>query len=136
MRGVKCPWLTVATKKNKWTGLRIDDYKIKYLIEKIEKQRYIRTEIQDNMDNPKSFWKTIKNIFPNKTEKTTTPQSIKTDDGKIVTDKLTIAQKFNVFFTRAVSRLLEVVGPTIGSFQMKDLLINVLFYNQFLKRLF
>ena len=59
---------------------------------KIEKQRYNRTEIQYNMDNPKTFRRTMKNIFPNKTEKTTTPQSIKTDNGKIVADKLAIAQ--------------------------------------------
>jgi len=31
---------------------------------KIEKCRYQTNEISDNMDNPKSFWKTTKNIFP------------------------------------------------------------------------
>ena len=67
------------------------------------------------MDNPKYFWKT-KNVFPNKTEKT----AIKTDDGKIVTDKLTIAQMFNEFFTCAVSRLIEVVGPRIITRQFSN----------------
>ena len=62
----------------------------------------------------------MKNIYPNKTEKTTIPQSVKTGDGKIVTDKLTVAQMFNVFFTRAVSRLLEAVGPTITAWEFSN----------------
>ena len=40
-------------------------------------------------------------------------QFIKTDDGEFFTDKLTIAQMFNEWFTCAVSRILEAVVPTI-----------------------
>lgn len=57
------------------------------------------------MDNPKSFWKIMKNIFPGDKEKITTPKSIKT-----VIDQPTIARSFNEFFTGAVSRLLETAG--------------------------
>ena len=73
---------------------------------KIKKRRYQRNEISD-LDYPKSFWKTMKNIFPGNKEKTTIPQSVKTDDGETVIDHPTIAQRFNDFFTGAVSRLNE-----------------------------
>ena len=49
----------------------------------------------------------MKNIFPGNKEKTTIPQSVKTDDGETVIDHPTIAQRFNDFFTGAVSRLNE-----------------------------
>ena len=81
---------------------------------KIEKRRYQRNEISDNLDNPKSFWKTMKNIFPDNKDKTTIPQSIKTDDGETIIDQPTIAQRFNEFFTGAVSRLLETAGPLMN----------------------
>ena len=118
-RGVKCPWLQAATKKlmnerdfvlrkarrsrfeGDWNMYRRLRNQVSNRI-KIEKHRYQRNEISDNMDNPKSFWKIMKNIFPGNKE-ITTPQSIKTDDGKTVIDQPTIAQRFNEFFTGAVS---------------------------------
>ncbi len=56
----------------------------------------------------------MKNIFPGIKEKTTIPQSIKTDDGETIIDKPTIAQKFNECFTGAMSRLLETAGPSMN----------------------
>ena len=56
----------------------------------------------------------MKNIFPDNKEKITTPQSIKTDDGKTVIDLPTVAQRFNEFFTGAVSRLLETAGLSVN----------------------
>ena len=73
MRGVKCPWLQAATKKlmNErdfvlrkamrsgsevdWSMYRRLRNQVSNRI-KIEKRRYQRNEISDNMDNPKSFW--------------------------------------------------------------------------------
>ena len=115
MRGVKCPWLQAATKKlmnerdfvlrkARRSGSEVDWSMYRRLRNqvstriKIEKRRYQRNEISDNMDNPKSFWKIIKNIFPGDKEKITTPKSIKTDDGKTVIDQPTIARRFNEFF--------------------------------------
>ena len=127
MRGVKCRWLTVATKKLmnerdsvlrkarrsgsevEWSMYRQVSNRIK-----IEKSRYQINDISDNFDNPKSFWKTMKNIFPGNKEKTTIPPSIKTDHGETVIDHPTIAQRFNEFFTGAVSRLLETAGPSMN----------------------
>ena len=127
MRGMKCPWLQAATKKlmnerdfvlrkARRSGSEVDWSMYRRLRNqvsnriKIEKRRYQRNEISDNMDNPKSFWKIMKNIFPGDKEKITTPKSIKTDDGKTVIDQPTIARSFNEFFTGAVSRLLQTAG--------------------------
>ena len=75
-RGVKCPWLQAATKKlmnerdfvlrkarrsrseSDWSMYRRLRNQVPNRI-KIEKRRYQRNEISDNMDNPKSFWKII-----------------------------------------------------------------------------
>ena len=74
MRGVKCPWLTVATKKlmnerdsvlrkARGSGSEVDWSMYRRLRNqvsnriKIEKRRYQRNEISDNLDNPKSFRK-------------------------------------------------------------------------------
>ena len=54
----------------------------------------------------------MENIFPGNKKKIRTPQSIKTDDGETVIDQPTIAQRFNEFFTGAVSRLLGTAGPS------------------------
>ena len=80
MRGAKCPWLQVATKKLmnerdsvlrkvRRTGSEVDWSRYRRLQNqvsnriKFEKRRYQRSEISDNMDNPKSFWKIMKKFF-------------------------------------------------------------------------
>ena len=82
LRGIICPWLTSATKKlmnerdsflrkARKTGSEVDWSTYRRLRNqvsnriKIEKRRYQRNEIQDNLANPKSFWRAIKSIFPN-----------------------------------------------------------------------
>lgn len=121
IRGVKCPWLQAATKKlmnecdfvlrkARRSGTEVDWSKYRRLRNqvsnriKIEKHRYQRNKISDNMDNPKSLWKMMKNIFPGNKEKILTPQSIKTADGQTVIDQPTVAQRFNEFFTRVSCR--------------------------------
>ena len=61
------------------------------------------------LDSPKAFWKAIKEVFPGKKGKSACPESIKTEEGHTITDKSTIGEKFNNFFTNAVSKLLETV---------------------------
>ena len=80
-----------------------------------KKRRYHRNEIQENLDSPKAFWKAIKNVFPRKKGKSACPESIKTEEGHTVTDKSTNAEKFNNFFTNAVSTLLETVQQPVGT---------------------
>ena len=79
---------------------------------KIEKRRCQRNEIQDNLANPKSFWRAMKSIFPNKERKSSTVQCIITDEGETITSKSTSVEKFNIVFTNTVSKLLEFVQST------------------------
>ena len=79
---------------------------------KIEKRCYQRNEIHNNLANPKSFWRAMKSIFPNKERKSSTVQSIITDEGETFTSKSTIAEKLNIFFSNTVTKLLESVQST------------------------
>ena len=74
---------------------------------KNEKRHYHRNEIQENLNSPKAFWKASKK------GNSACPKSIKTEQGYTITDKSIIAEKFNNFFTNAVSKLLETVHQPI-----------------------
>ena len=54
----------------------------------------------------------MKSIFPNKERKSSTVHSIITDEGEIITSKSTMVEKFNIFFTNSVSKLLESIQTT------------------------
>ena len=54
----------------------------------------------------------MKSIFPNKERNSSTVHSIITDEGEIITSKSTIVEKFNIFFTNSVSKLLESIQTT------------------------
>ena len=129
LRGIICPWLTSATKKlmnerdsflrkARKTGSEVDWSTYRRLRNqvsnriKIEKRRYQRNEIQNNLANPKSFWRAMKSIFPNKERKSSTVQCIITDEGETITSKSTSVEKFNIVFTNTVSKLLEFVQST------------------------
>ena len=132
MRGVKCPWLTGETKKlmNQrdfllrkarrsraevdWNAYRRLRNQVSNIIRN-EKRRYQRNEIQENLDSPKAFWQAIKKVFPNKKGMSACAGSIKTEEGQTITDKLSIADKFNNFFTNAVSKLLDTVQQPVST---------------------
>ena len=105
---------------------------------KIEKRRYQRNEIHDNLANPKSFWRAMKRIFLNKERKSSTVQSIITDEGETITSKSTIMSRNLTSFSRTLC------PSSWNSFNqlrflvslMKSLLMKVLFFNQFPKTLF
>ena len=82
LTGIICLWLTSATKKlmnerdsflrkARKTESEVDwntYWRLQNQVSnrmKIEKRRCQRNEIQDNLVNPKSFWRAIKSIFPN-----------------------------------------------------------------------
>ena len=115
LRGIICPWLTSATKKlmnerdsflrkARKTGSEVDWSTYRRLRNqvsnriKIEKRRYQRNEIQNDLANPKSFWRALKSIFPNKERKSSTVQSIITDEGETITSKSTIVDKIKHLF--------------------------------------
>ena len=54
----------------------------------------------------------MKSIFQNIERKSSTVQSIITDEVETITSKSTIVEKFNIFFTNTVSKLLESVQST------------------------
>ena len=129
LRGIICQWLTSATKKlmnerdsflrkARKTGSAVDWSTYRRLRNqvsnriRIEKRRYQRNEIQDNLATAKSFWRAMKSIFPNKERKSSPVQYIVTDEGETITSKSTSVEKFNIFFTNTVSKLLESVQST------------------------
>ncbi|KAK2551405.1 RNA-directed DNA polymerase from mobile element jockey, partial [Acropora cervicornis] len=130
VRGVKCPWLTGETKrlmnqrdsflrKARRSGAEVDWNAYRRLRNQVsnkiknKKRHYHRNEIQENLNSPKAFWKAIKKVFPSKKGNSACPKSIKTEEGYTITDKSIIAEKFNNFFTNAVSKLLETVHQPI-----------------------
>ena len=132
VRGVKCPWLTGETKqlmnqrdfllrKAKWSRAEVDWNAYRRLRNQVsnkfrnDKRRYQRNEIQENLDSPKAFWQAIKKVFPSKKSMSACPGSIKTEEGQIITDKLSIAEKFNHVFTNAVSKLLDTVQQPVST---------------------
>ena len=56
------------------------------------------------MDNPKRFWKTVKQIFPRKDTDKVPLQSLKID-GETIGGKLQIANSINRYFTTVVQKL-------------------------------
>ena len=104
---------------------------------KIEKRCYQRNEIQDNLANPKSFWRAIKSIFPNKERKSSTVQSIIKDEGETINSKSTVVEKFNIFFTNTESKLLvSVQSTTILGLSDEKFSNESFVFNQFPKTLF
>lgn len=100
MRGLKCPWLTIATKKlinehdtflrkARESGSKVDWNIYRRLRNKVCNS----VQIQEILVNPKSFLEIFKDPPPPQKKekkkevgKLTPPQSIKTDEWEIITD--------------------------------------------------
>ena len=67
------------------------------------KESYSRSLLEENRGDSESFWKAVKKIMPDPKQKPT-PACIKADD-KIVTDKQSISELFNTYFTSVVNKL-------------------------------
>ena len=61
--------------------------------------------LEENNGDSESFWRSVKKILPDAKLKSI-PTSIKADD-KIITDKQSISELFNSFFTSVVNKLFE-----------------------------
>ena len=125
VRGMRCPWLTREIKdlmnkrdfhlrRARKTNAEVDWSAYRqarnYVSNKIKSQKWYfhRKEFDNNLGNPTAFWKTMKRVFPNKKGNSTVPDCMKMSEG-LVTDKRTIGENFNRFFTTAASRLMENV---------------------------
>ena len=71
------------------------------------KSSYNRKLIEENMYDPKAFWKTIKKIMPGESKEVSSSFEI---NGEICTDNKQIPASFNSFFTETVSRLVQLTG--------------------------
>ena len=130
MRGINHPWLTNKVKKlmnerdcvlkkarhtNKeifWSEYKTLRNRVNNTI-KMEKANFSRRLIRDNIDDSKSFWKAINNILPSK-KKTKRPISTITYNNKVMTEKSSIAESFNQFFSSIV-RHISVQMMEIGT---------------------
>ena len=76
------------------------------------KSKYRRELIDENSDDPKKFWKTVKQIMPG--QKTKRVTSIDVNGTQIYDDKK-IGNTFNNLCTKTVDRFLQVFGRCLPS---------------------
>ena len=116
VRGVdNCPWMTGQIKKRHSmakTGLRINLLRNRVTNSvKRAKQTYNKKLIDNNKDDTKAFWRTMKKIIPgNKSSGGSKNVNI---DGVLcsdVSDRKKIANGFNNFFASAAVRLKRALG--------------------------
>ena len=122
-----CPWLTQELKnemnyrdvlqrkfrKSKTTANH-DTYKcqrnkVNNLIKRA-KQTYNKNTLRENINNPTSFWKSLKRIFPSKPKTKHTSSTFRVNE-KEISDKQTIANEFGRFFSSIATKLLHVLHP-------------------------
>ena len=122
VRGRNCPWLTLEIKQmmrardaslKKYRRSKLDTDLAAYrpLRNKVSarlkraKESYSRSLLEENSGDSESFWKAVKKILPDAKQKSI-PTCIKADD-KMITDKQSISELFNTFFTSVVNKLFE-----------------------------
>ena len=124
-RGIQTPWMSGQIKK----GMYQRDHQLKkarlsntdedwklyrslrnQVTAQIRKAKcnYNKKHIQENSDNPKTFWKTINKILPN--EKKKRVSSAINIDGNLITGRNKIANAFNMYFIGFVVRLTAFLG--------------------------
>ncbi len=94
------------------------------------KKRYFQWYFNANMNNSKKIWKGINEIIKNKFSKDN--EEIYLDDnGNIITNQKTVANKFNKFYTNIADKLVNKLGNPSTKFQ--DYLKNPNEHSIFLK---
>ena len=137
VRGQNCPWLTNEIKQMMrerdsylkkarrtnaevhWSSYRRSRNRVVNKI-KFEKGRYSKEILENNLDDPKAFWKTVKGIFPSKKSMSGPPQSLKIND-ELITGRVQIAEKLNEFFTTTVGKLIAALKRTGHGFSCHEL---------------
>lgn len=124
-RGIQTPWMSGQIKnvmyqrdhhlKKARLSNRDEDWNLyrslrNQVTSQIRKAKcnYNKKLIQDNSDNPKTFWKTMNKILPNEKKKRV-PAAIHID-GNLITDRNKIANAFNSYFIGSVGRLTAFLG--------------------------
>jgi hypothetical protein len=75
------------------------------------KANYHRNLLDENSSDPSKFWKNLKSIFPNKSEKLYTARSLFEIDGAKTADAHKISNGFCSFFTSIISTIKEKAIP-------------------------
>ena len=94
------------------------------------KKSYFSWYFKTNMNNSKKIWKGINEIIHNKYKKDA-EEIFLDDDGSIITDQKTVANRFNKFYTTIASKLVTKLGKPSTKYQ--DYLKNPNEHTIFLK---
>ena len=119
IKGKPCPWLNEDIKrevnyrvalnrkaqktKENWEVYKRQKNRVSNII-KNSKINYHKNLLEENATKPEQFWKCIKNLFPTKPKYETTCTKFELD-GKMISDKLQIANGFCNFFQTVASKL-------------------------------
>ena len=96
------------TKEN-WEVYKRQKNRVNNII-KNAKINYHKDILEENATKPEQFWKYIKNLFPNKPKYETTCTKFELD-GKMISDKLQIANGFYNFFQTVAQNSKDLVYP-------------------------
>ena len=84
------------------------------------KVNYFTSKIEDNKNNPKNLWKSLKDVgMPSKKSGSSTSNIGLTIDGELNFDKKSVACEFNQFFTTVASKLVDKLPVGLGKFSGK-----------------
>jgi len=91
-----------------WESYRLLGYQITYILRKT-KRNYFTNKLEENRNNPKGFWKTIRYVLPSK-KKAYGITEIVTED-QVITDQQQICYVMNSHFTSIASSVLIKTYP-------------------------
>ena len=80
------------------------------------KRKYFNWYFNSNIHNSKKIWKGINEIINNKSSKDN-EEIYLNEDGNIITDQKTVANKFNKFYTSVADKLVRKLGNPTTKFQ-------------------
>lgn len=89
-----------------WANYRVARNKAVALLRK-SKSRFFTTTFEENKNNPKGIWKTIKTLIGNNKHKSGTSNS--RNNGQILNNAVEVAEAFNLHFLTITDRLRTLI---------------------------
>jgi hypothetical protein len=84
-----------------------------------EKNSFNRKLLYDNRNNPRNFWKTIKQVYPNKPTTVNSSRAFNLNDDGMTTCKRKISNAFGLFFSSIAQKLKESLNTLGKSIRQK-----------------
>ena len=84
-----------------------------------EKNSFNRKLLYDNRNNPRKFWKTIKQVYPNKPTTVNSSRAFNLNDDGMTTCKSKISNAFGLFFSSIAQKLKESLNTLRNSIWQK-----------------